>query len=221
MTAAVLAGILTLLVGARFRLRPMVRRPLGSASPAGRRWRHRSARRRRPRGGPAELAVWCEALARAARGGATLVGALRGAPAPAHVADEVAPMMLAVERGTALRGALDRRVDDRDLGMVIAVLRAIADSGAPPAEPLDRVATALRARAADREDRRTQSAQARASAAVMTILPIATLSLLVAVSPSVRAQLATPLGAFVVAAGLGLNGLGWWWMRLVIARSAS
>jgi Flp pilus assembly protein TadB len=88
--------------------------------------------------------------------------------------------------------------------------------GGHPAEPLDRAAAALRARAADRAERRTHSAQARASALVMTWLPIVVLALLVAMSGAVRSVVVTPFGAWSVLAGAGLNLTGWRWMRRLV-----
>ena len=103
-----------------------------------------------------------------------------------------------------------------NLDIAVTVLAACATSGGPAAEPLDRAAAVLRGRAAASAERRTQSAQARMSAVVMTVLPVAMLALLIATSGSVRDAVRAPIGLVVIAAGLSLNALGWRWMRRLI-----
>src|SRR5690606_29545764 len=116
-----------------------------------------------------------------------------------------------LERGDGLRRALaaghDRLAADPATRMVLLVLSALAENGGPAAEPIDRVAAALRTRDAADAERANQSAQARWSAAAMTLLPLGTLLLLVVTSASVRAAVVTPIGAIVVAAGCALNAL--------------
>ena len=96
------------------------------------------------------------------------------------------------------------------------MLRACAEHGGPPGEPIDRAAATLRGRAADLAERRTHSAQARLSAVVMTWLPIAMLALLLVSSASVRAAVTGPAGLLVVASGAILNFVGWRWMGRII-----
>jgi tight adherence protein B len=166
---------------------------------------------------PAELAVWCDALARMLRGGATLHHALRSTPPPAPAADRLAPALLALERGASVTGAL-AGVDTGSphLDLVVVVLRACAEHGGGAAEPIDRAATALRQRSALAGERRTQSAQARMSAIVMTLLPGAMLTMLLVTSPPVRATAGSSLGLAVIACGAMLNLTGWWWMHRMI-----
>ena len=65
-------------------------------------------------------------------------------------------------------------------------------------------------------ERRTQSAQARLSAVVMTVLPLAMLGLLLVTSSTTRQAATTPLGLLVIATGAVLNLAGWRWMRRII-----
>ena len=179
-------------------------------------------RRRRPVVTPMAAATWCDELARALRSGATLTAALRTGTAPAGAESVVESVCLSLDRGQSLADAL-RPVgsDSPHLDVVLTVLRACAQHGGPAAEPLDRAAATLRARAADQADRLTQSAQARMSAVVMTCLPIAMLALMMLTSGSVRGAVVTPVGLIAVGVGALLNAGGWIWMRRTIDRVAS
>jgi tight adherence protein B len=188
-------------------------------------WPSHSARRSRrwrvaPKIEPDALASWCDALARALRGGATLRHALRSVAPPTCVASDIAPALLALDRGTSVSAALDY-IDARsaDLDLVLVVVRACAEHGGPAAEPIDRAAAALRQRAALAGERRTNSAQARMSALVMTSLPGAMLALLMVTSHSVRTVTVSPVGMLVIGAGIALNVAGWRWMRRLIAKA--
>ena len=129
------------------------------------------------------------ALARALRGGDTLNRAVRSVAPPACAADALAPALLALERGASVGAALSAiQTSSTHLDLVVVVLRACAEHGGTAAEPIDRAAAALRQRAALTAERATQSAQARMSALVMTILPGAMLLMLLVTSRSVRAS---------------------------------
>lgn len=170
--------------------------------------------------GPDDVARWCTDLARATRVGVSLTAAIRDTAPPAAAADAVAELALALDRGAGLASALaqtaERCADHPDLQLALTVLRACAEHGGPPAEPIDRAAATLRARAADLADRRTHSAQAQLSARVMTLLPVAMLAVLLITSAAVRAVLVQPVGVLVVAAGAALNVAGSRWMRRII-----
>lgn len=174
-------------------------------------------RRRRRRARPVDpiaLAHWCESVARCVRGGDALRSALERAPDD----ESVAPLI----------GAVRRHIADPhrpaplppDVALVAAVVAACLDQGGPAAEPLDRAAGVLRSRAAERDERRVQSAQARLSAAVLTWLPVAVLASLVVMSGAVRDVVASPLGLAFVIVGSLLNMAGWWWMRRIVERAA-
>ena len=177
-------------------------------------WR---SRRRTVEVTAAEVAVWCEALARAARSGSTLTEAIRDVDAPSSCRDAIDTVSLALARGRSVSTALDAvRSPSPHLTLALGVLHACAHHGGRPAEPLDRAAATLRARAMAAAERRTQSAQARLSAVVMTVLPVAMLGLLLATSATTRQAAATPLGMLVIGAGALLNVAGWRWMRRII-----
>lgn len=227
MIPALLAAVAVLALGSRLQPRAVARRPDGERrarlGPRPQRRRFDTARflRRTSAIDPAELAVWCDSLARALRGGATLHGALRAVDPPASVAGPLAPVLLALERGASVGAALaDLTACSPHLDLVVVVLRACAEHGGAAAEPIDRAATALRQRAALAAERRTNSAQARMSAVVMTLLPGAMLIVLLTTSGAVRASVAAPLGFSVVLSGALLNLVGWLWMRRLVGGTA-
>ena len=210
-------------VGAAARPQPVPRRCSPNApGPSVRARVGRLRRRRRP---PpitaAEVAVWCEALARVVRSGSTLHTALRTTDPPPGCVGYVDDVVLAIRRGSRLGDALAGPSPSPHLDLAVTVLRACAVNGGPPAEPLDRAAATLRGRAADAAERQTQSAQARLSAIVMTVLPVGMLALLLVTSSTTRTATMTPAGATLVALGGALNFVGWRWMRSIIARVAS
>lgn len=170
-------------------------------------------RRRSPTPDPIALAHWCEGIARCVRGGDALRTAVDRPPDDASI--------------TAIVEAIRRHVADPhrtrltpDAALVAAVVSACLDQGGPSAEPLDRAAGVLRARAAERDERRVQSAQARLSAIVLTWLPVVVLVVLVVTSDGVRRVVTTPVGIMLVTAGSLLNLAGWWWMRRIVERAS-
>ena len=229
MTAALLAAALVLLVAHRLRPLPAPRTP--AVSPIVKVTAPGAAASHPPRRiGPAawrpprpatagEVATWCDDLARATRSGSTLATAMREVTPPRSCAPVVERIVHALDRGAPLRDALDHaRSTSPHVDLAMVVLRACADNGGPPSEPIDRGAAALRAREADVADRRTQSAQARLSAVVMTILPGAMLGILLVTSGAVRHVVASGAGLALVAAGAMLNLLGWRWMSSIVSK---
>jgi Flp pilus assembly protein TadB len=227
MIPAVLVGTLVVLVA--WGWSPMLRRPSQdepganeppSADDEGRP-RITPGRARRDRTvDPAELAAWCDALARAVRGGTTVRGAVTQVEPPHSIAEQHRHVVLALERGAPLATALDvPQPVPTHLDLVLVVLRSLALHGGPSGEPLDRAAAALRQRAAIIGERRSQSAQAQLSAVVMTLLPGVLLAVLLLTSGGVRAAVVSAAGATVVALGAAANLVGWWWMRRLIRGS--
>jgi tight adherence protein B len=160
-------------------------------------------------------------MARVVRSGSSLTTAVRCTAPPAGCIEDVDQVVLALDRGSRLADALERSTTSPHVNLALAVLRACALNGGPPAEPLDRAAATLRGRAADAAERQTQSAQARLSALVMTTLPVAMLGLLLATSSSTRAATISPAGVAAVTVGGALNFGGWRWMRRIIGGVAS
>jgi len=169
-------------------------------------------------------AAFCEAAARSLRAGSTLTAALTEAAGEQHgFGGAVAPVLDAVTRGRALADVLaEVDVDPATAeGLVLGVLHSCASLGGPAAAPLERVAMTLRTRAAIAEEHAAHSAQARLSAKVLTLVPVALLVLLAVTEANVRGALATGPGFAVVVAGAALNVAGWRWMQHVIGTGAS
>lgn len=218
MITGLLAGCLVIALGTGLRARPHPRlrdQPPAAPAPGSPRRLARRGWRRPPRVGPAEIAGWCDAVVRELRSGTSLGGALRSVQPPPGSSLVEIPHRLS--RGVRVADAVTLPATSPDEQAALIVLAACAEHGGPAAQPLDRLAAMLRRRAADAAERAVHSSQARLSALVMTLLPGCVLALLVTTSPSVRAVTGSPLGAIVVTGGLGLNALGWCWMRRIIA----
>lgn len=221
LTAASVALVVVLAAVVRGRIAP--RRPLAPPATGGRRGFTRliaALPTARPvRASDGALAAWCDGLARELRSGSSLVQAIVAAPADPRLAEVLDPLVLAVGRLSPVERACDAITPSTPgWALVLEVLRTCARVGGPAAEPLDRVAATLRQRVADADERRAQSAQARASALALTILPVAALVLLVTVAPAIRAATLSVAGLLAVSAGATLNLTGWYWMRRVVER---
>jgi Flp pilus assembly protein TadB len=164
----------------------------------------------------AEVASWCDGLARSVRSGSTLTAALQEVETAPSIRTAVDDLVLALRRGRPLTDALTPTSTSSHLQLAYTVLRACAEHGGPPAEPLDRAAATLRSRAAIDGERATQSAQARLSALVMTILPGSMLVLLLITSSPTRSAALSPAGMATITTGGLLNLAGWRWMRHII-----
>ena len=200
---------------------PPARTLLAATSAVGRRARptgqRRSSRRRAP---PGELIDLLDAVSRNVRSGSTLRAAVEsGLRSRPTALGSVARLL---DAGATMQDALAADVDaegvhDRDEHLVRQALAAAARSGGQIATPIERAAGVLRERQAGREERRTQSAQARLSATVMTLLPPAFALWGVASSPRVRASyVSSTITVPAATVGLFLNALGWWWMRRLV-----
>ena len=232
-TSALVGGTLLLIVVAALPLRPSGHRLVSPADtaaaaerppPARAQWRHlvdqltgRGARRSRS-AEPAALAEWCDDLSRRVRAGASLRDALgRAVPHDATCRQLSSPLRRAIERGVPTEDAVRLMTGGgADLDLAATVVATAARLGGSPAAAIDRTATALRQRSADRDDRLVQSAQARLSAQVLTVLPVAILGVLLLADDDVRTAVTAPVGAACVAVGLVLNTVGWCWMRRVV-----
>ena len=167
--------------------------------------------------GAAAVAAWCDDLARELRSGTTLRQTLASVvPDDATTSACTAPLRLGLQRARPIDEALAGDVGGAHLQLAFAVIVAAAEVGGSAAPAIDRVAATLRQRAADRDERRVQAAQARLSAHVMTAVPLVMLALLVVSDGDVRTTLATPAGGACVVAGLTLNAIGWLWMRRIV-----
>jgi tight adherence protein B len=182
-------------------------------------WR-RAAQTRRST--DAALAALLEEMASGLRSGASLRTALREvANSASPAAMELRAVVARVDRGATLAEALDhwRRATEHPAARLVAtaLVHAAVLGGADP-KPLEAVAGTLRERVALRGELRTQAAQARASAAVLSALPPAFLVVVAAVDADVADVIThTPLGWSCLAAGALLDGVGALWMARIVA----
>ena len=179
---------------------------------------------------PASLAGWADELARSLRHGSTLrVSLLSVLPDHEALRDRSAPLRHQLERGAGVADACDRWADEINAGSVdgdaplaafAAMIGAAAHLGGSVSTPLERFAVVMRQRVSDDLERGAQSAQAKMSARVLTMVPLAVRVLLLATDADVRSVLAEPPGAGVVVIGLTLNTVGSWWMRRIVGAGA-
>ena len=155
------------------------------------------------------------------RSGASLRQALeaatgRGGAAGARVAGVLRP----VDRGGALAEAAGRwATSATDAGEVLVAHAVELAAATGHATPLlfDTVADGLRERAALAGEVRAQTAQARASALALALLPLGFTGLLALTDPSVpRFLVGSELGWACLAVGLALEAAGGWWMHRII-----
>jgi tight adherence protein B len=187
----------------------------GAAGALWARRRQRVAWRRRRQG---QLPVALERLASALRGGASVPGALTavGDGLPAPLGPELAALGHEADAGRAVTDVLDEWAavhGDAGTRLAATALVLAAAVGAAPARAADGVAATLRERADLAAERRALGAQARMSAAVLSIAPVAFAAFLGTTdAAATRFLLGTPAGWACLAVGLSLDAAGAWWM---------
>jgi tight adherence protein B len=157
-------------------------------------------------------------IANALRAGESLHTAVQAAT---DATATLSPVLQRVSRGDSLGDAFDhwrRSATDPSSRLAATTLMHAATLGGTDPRPIEAAADALRERAALRGEIRTQAAQARASATVLSALPPAFLAVAAMVDADVaEVVLHTPLGWACVVAGFALDGLGLWWMSHLVA----
>jgi Flp pilus assembly protein TadB len=179
----------------------------------------------------AQVAAWCDAISRRLRAGDALRTAFEAErPDDRALLTRTEPLRRSLGYGatvadavaTTMSGSASARVShDPHLELLCSVIAATADFGGSAAAPIDRVGATLRLRSADGHERDAQSAQARLSAHVLTVVPLAVLALLTGTDADVRQFSTGGLGLTVIASGLALNLTGWWWMKRIVTAEAS
>jgi tight adherence protein B len=196
-------------------------RPAATLTAAGLIWPiagrlRRSAVRRRLRA--AQLPPALERLATSLRTGASLPVALAEAAAATDppLGPELALVAEAARRGRPIVAGLDdwsTQHGDAGTRLAATALALATVIGSAPARAIDGVAATLRDRLDLDAERRALGAQARASAVVLALAPVAFAAVLIAGDPSAaRFLLATPGGWACIVAGASLDALGAFWM---------
>ncbi|MEM8705017.1 MAG: type II secretion system F family protein [Actinomycetota bacterium] len=177
--------------------------------------------RRRTRVDRAVLPLLLELIARELRSGSTVPVALHTVAANEPAADSLVPVVHRVAHGARVGDELDAwaaRFDSDDARLARSVLRLGLSTGAALADALDRVAATVRDRIELDDELRALTAQSRTSATVLAMAPAVFLGVLALVDRGLVAPLiATPFGWLCLAGGLGLDAIGFWWMRRLVA----
>ena len=143
---------------------------------------------------------------------------------PDPLGAELRPVAGALRHGASVGAALGTWATgagaSSDVRLVAAALTLGADAGGEVARAVDRIAATLRERRELQAEVRALATQARASAGVLAVAPLAFAGLVATVEPAVAAFLiTTPVGWASLTIGLGLEALGALWMAR-ITRSA-
>lgn len=212
---AILVGIVMVL-SAELGSRPMPRRLPTGVAPIAR------GRRRRRVGGrtvgetEGDLTDVIEHTARDVRSGmalrSALIDALRRQPG------QLSGLLDRLDHGVGLNQALAAHEPSTgDARFVVHGLRLAAETGGAVADTLDRVVAVVRERQVWRSERHAQASQARLSARMLTVLPIAVAAWGLLSGPRARDAYADSPATIVLSAfGVVLNITGWWWMRRLV-----
>jgi tight adherence protein B len=181
---------------------------------------------RRERRADAGLPAVLDDVARALRGGAApgvaLAEATSGAGATA-ARDEVQSVVDDLRSGLGSVDALERWARRRPTGPVRLTVGALAigsSAGGPRSRAVDAVAATLRERQALEREATALATQARSSALVIALAPLAFAALATLGDPRTGAFLVgTRTGVLCLTLGLLLDGLGGWWMHRIVRLS--
>ena len=175
-----------------------------------------STRRHRPADEAEHLASVLDSAGRALRSGRSLTDALADT-GPGPLGRLGAQVRAGSPLGLAARGVLDAAPAGGDLALSAAAVMVAVEVGGDQARALDFAAGSLRDRAAQREDRRAQSAAARLSAVVVGCLPLVVSGWLLLTDSEARAFLLTTFSGLLCATiSAALQLVGWLWIRRLV-----
>ena len=133
--------------------------------------------------------------------------------------EEIGGVLAEVEAGNSLHVALDRWRSRRDrsaVNLAVAALSIGAAAGGRRAQAVDGVAATLRNARDSRRELAAQSLQARLSALIIVLLPLAFLALDLLIGGDTLSFLfGSPLGLVCLAAGVGLDVAAYVWIRRI------
>ena len=157
-------------------------------------------------------------LARALRTGRTLPDALHQVADDRDVAgEELRRAARRVRDGSPVGEEIDRwatSLAHRDADLVRAVVNTGAATGSALAASFERAALSLRERADLQREIAALTAQARASALLLTVAPVLFLAIMAMVDSRVIAfAFTSEAGRLTVSCGIALDLAGWFWMR--------
>lgn len=182
----------------------------------------RLARGREQKARNRDLPALLDAMAAALRAGHSVPSALRSVAAPVTLRADVDAVAHRIANGDAAADALEAWSTRSPADVLtVAALRVAAQVGGAGARALDGAAASLRERIALDEERRALATQSRVSAMTLSAAPIVFAVFVTGLDDRAsRFLVATPLGLLCLVAGLGLDGLGAWWMARLTRESA-
>ena len=168
-----------------------------------------------------QLPLALESIARSLRSGASVrqaVGEAAGAAGGCRSLQvELATVAAQAGHGSSLADALEALAERRPrpgVRLAVAALCLGIDTGGAQARAVDGVAATMRERLAVEAEVRALSSQARVSALVIGLAPLAFGAFAAATDPRTSEfLLRTPAGLSFVTIGLLLDGVGWLWMQ--------
>jgi tight adherence protein B len=172
----------------------------------------------------AQLPELLDRLAASLRGGesasAALVALDGSLPLPEPLATELRPVVEALRHGAgiqvALAGWAGSPTSSAEVRLVAAALSLGTGVGGEVARAVDRTAATLRERQELRGEVRALATQARASAAVLALAPLAFAGLVATIEPAATTFLvASPVGWACLGGGLVLELVGAVWMSRI------
>lgn len=166
-------------------------------------------------GADGDWATLLDAIAAGVRSGNSLRESYAGA------CRRMPPHGRAFGPGTELHHIPSLVASDPDETVALQTLSVASSLGGHTAAVLQSGAALLRERASVRAEAAAHAAQARLSARVLTAVPLLFATWGAVASPSFRQALLGPLGAAAALVGLGLNAVGWWWMRHIVRGAAT
>lgn len=172
----------------------------------------------------AHLPALLERMASSLRAGSAPAPAFveLAATAPEPLAADLRSVAAEIQHGAGMAAAIDRWAGRPSASAAVrlagAALGLGVDAGGEIARSLDRVAATLRERRELQAEVHALATQARASAAVLALAPLAFTALVSSIEPEmVRFLVATPLGWLCLGGGLGLEAVGVAWMARIVA----
>jgi len=180
-----------------------------------------AAHGRRSRLIAASVPITIDGIASELRAGGTIATAVTGiARGDGVLASDFARIDARLLLGSPMSEALRAWARERDapgVDVAAGALAMCAVVGGRGADALDGVASSLRDRAAVVAEARALSAQVRMSALVVGGTPFLYIGWsALADRHALHALLGTPTGRVCIALGVGLEGLGVWWMRRIL-----
>lgn len=163
----------------------------------------------------ADIAAALEAISRSLRTGSSLRAALRAS---------LLPPGAALAQGHPLAVVLDswaKQATAPSERLAATALALAAATGGPQSQAVDAAARAVRERIGAAAEVAAYSAQARLSGLVIASLPVVFLAwTLLADHRTASVLLQTPLGWVCITTGVGLDLVGWLWIRAAVGTTA-